>query len=251
MLVAAFDASGREHDQIALVVAGFISSANDWLEFERLWTMRLARDGIAHFHTVEFAHSFGQFDGWRNQEERRRELLSDLLTIIMTHCYRKFGCGISIKHWSSGISDSNKQQFRITAYGLAGLISILTVDSWCRIERMGTAPEIIFEDGDLGKGSLEKAASPRKPQIVFRPKKDTMRKDGVLTSGFVPLQAADMLAYELLLGIRNMEEGMPRDPRYALRQFYNVPGEIKWMEPKNFRELDEMLRVRRVRIFGA
>jgi len=242
MMTAAFDASGTEHDQIAIVVAGFISSANDWLDFEKAWTARLKVDGIDYFHMVEFAQSNKQFAGWRDQEARRRALLADLLDIISSRCYRKFGCGISIKTWESGISEAHKERFKMTAYGMAGSIAICTVDSWCQSERIRTAPEVVFEDGDLGKGKFQQEASPRKPEPIFRPKKDTVRADGTIVPGFVPLQAADLLAYELLLGIRNWQGGMPRDARYALTRFNDIPGEIKWLEPKDLAELEAMLR---------
>jgi hypothetical protein len=81
MLAAAFD--GRtDREKTWLAVAGFISSAKDWVNFDRAWRARLAEDGIAYFHMVDFAHSVKKFDGWRNHEARRQHLLSDLLAII-------------------------------------------------------------------------------------------------------------------------------------------------------------------------
>jgi hypothetical protein len=224
MFTAAFDASGTEYDQIAVVVAGFISSTNDWLDFEKHWNTRLRDDGIKYFHMVDFAASRGEFEGWRNQEGKRRALLSDLLDIIARHCYRKFGCVILVKEWRAGISQVNKDHFRINAYCLAAMISTANVDTWTQSERMGNPAEIVLEDGDAGKGLLQRLIAPRKPDPIFRPKKDTPRTDGTIIPGFVPLQAADLLAYEILNGVKNYESGMLRDPRHALGEFSYIPG---------------------------
>lgn len=92
-MVAVFDASGKE-DQRRLVLAGFISKAKDWQSFHTLWIERLREDGLEYFHMVDFAASQGQFKGWRNSESRRRKLLADLMDLISSHVYRKFGCVI-------------------------------------------------------------------------------------------------------------------------------------------------------------
>ena len=242
MLTACFDASGSDHDQSALVVAGFVSSANDWMDFEKEWVPRLAQDGIKYFRMAEFAHSRAQFEGWETQEPRRRSLFADLLDIISRHAYRKFGCGISIKNWSSLISPKNITEFRINAYCIAGMVSTDSVDSWALRERIAMPIEVVFEDGDLGKGTLQNYLSPRKPDPLFRPKNDTLRKDGMVVPAFVPLQAADLLAYELFVGIRNYENSVDRPARYGLEHFYKMPGEIKYLQPKDLSNLDGMLR---------
>jgi hypothetical protein len=91
MFTGAFDAGGSEYDQPILVVAGFVSSAMDWDEFAVLWKKRLAEDNLTYFHALDFAHSRKEFSGWKEQEPRRRKLLSDLIELIKRHAYRKFG----------------------------------------------------------------------------------------------------------------------------------------------------------------
>lgn len=88
-LAAYFDAGGDQVDQRYLVVAGFVAPLTSWVDFEKRWRERLAADGLKYFHAVEFAHSRKEFDGWRDDEQRRRNLLSDLMEIIKTHVSRK------------------------------------------------------------------------------------------------------------------------------------------------------------------
>ena len=56
-LAACFDASGKKHGEVRVVVAGFISSTTDWDAFDLAWRMRLSDDRIEYFHMVEFAQS--------------------------------------------------------------------------------------------------------------------------------------------------------------------------------------------------
>lgn len=241
MFTACFDASGKEHDQIAVIVAGFISSATDWVDFEKEWKERLSRDGISCFHMVEFAHSYGEFASLRNNEAKRRSLLSDLLEIIRSHAYRKFGCVISSEHMQRHMTKQNVDKFHMNAYCLAGQMSVSQVDNWALYERIKTPIEIVFENGDAGKGALQQYLAHRIPEPIFRSKRDTKTKDGVTVPGFTPLQAADLLNYELLLGMRRLETDFSKDPRWALQQIGQMPGEIKMLLPHNLKEFDSML----------
>jgi hypothetical protein len=78
-------------DQCVLVVAGFISRPDDWQSFHTAWMKRLEKDGLSHFHMVDFTNSRKQFPLWKNDEPRRKKLLADLMEIIQAHVYRKFG----------------------------------------------------------------------------------------------------------------------------------------------------------------
>jgi hypothetical protein len=238
MFTACFDTAGTEHDQPMIMTAGFISSANDWIAFDLQWRERLAVDGIAYFHMVEFAQSKKQFKGWRDQEPRRRALLGDLLEIISKHAYRKFGCGISMPKWESMMSKKTLDDFRINAYSMAGMLCVALVDNWAHQEQIGNAVEIVFENGDVGKGKLQASLSPRAPEPIFRAKKDDTEKKIV---AFTPLQAADLLAYELFVGVRNYESNTRRGkPRFGLEHFHKMPGVIKYLDPKDFKDLDGM-----------
>jgi len=240
MFTACFDTGGTDHDQEILMTAGFVSSAGDWIEFDEKWRARLALDGIEYFHMKEFAHSTDQFEGWKSQERRRRDLFSDLLDIISSHAYRKFGCGISIPKWNSLISEQTRDDFKMKAYCTAGMLCAALVDNWAFEEKISTPIEVVFEDGDAGKGVLQKSLSQRKPELIFRPKKDG--KEDPKIRAFTPLQAADLLAYELFLGVGRHEENVDKyPPRFGLMHFRSMPVTTKYLEPKDFRMLDELL----------
>jgi hypothetical protein len=246
MLTACFDAGGSEHDQKCLVVAGFISSADDWIRFDSEWRDRLSRDGIAYFHMVEFAHCYGQFDGWKKQEHRRRKLLADLMGIIKSHAYRKFGCAVVNETLVANLSEDLRAEFYINAYALAGRASVAHVSEWARAEQIPRpALEYIFEDGDLGKGKLmQRMKEDGYPAPGFKGKKDRTDPNGIVIAAFTPLQASDFLAYEMFLGVKRLDDPVS-NPRWAIEEFHRIPGEPGIFTVDNMRDFDKQLTLQK------
>ena len=90
MLTAACDAS-TDSRKAFLSAGGLVSSVAGWLDFDGEWRERLAQEGLSYFHMAEFADSVGHFEPLKKQQQRRQGLLKDLLGIIVSHAYRKFG----------------------------------------------------------------------------------------------------------------------------------------------------------------
>jgi hypothetical protein len=233
-LAGYFDAAGHEADQKFVVVAGFISSPDDWIDFDRLWRARLAKDGLEYFHATEFAHSVLQFDGWRDQKDKRIALSSDLMDIIRSHAYEKFGCVVVNRVLAEEMSEETKKEFLINAYSLGGRSCAADVRTWQRSWGGKFVPELVFEDGDIGKGFLRNTllrdgfAEP-----LFRPKKDQVTDDGLIIPALTPLQAADWLAYEVFLATK-----AKRVKRWPMEQFLLKHGSIGIYAPHNMKTLE-------------
>lgn len=239
MLTLAFDAGG-DADTDYLTVAGFASSVKDWDTFSEKWTERLRRDGIKFFRTVD-ANSFrGPFEHWRELPENervdlRRKLFADLMDIIHSHIYQKFSCTVVNKDYAS-TDVRAREEFAESAYSLAARTCEkharhwLMHDPWwasCRNIKIAS----IFElgDGDQNEGKLRERLQKEYGHIPpnFRPKKDTLRDDGTMEYGFVPLQAADWLAWELNRATRDYFSGKVQsesDMRWPMRQFLSRPS---------------------------
>jgi hypothetical protein len=245
-LVAAFDASGKE-DQPCIVVAGFLASHSDWQAFHTAWTERLGKDGIGYFHMVDFAACRKQFEGWSLQEPRRQQLYGDLIGIIQSHVYRQFACVVENQQFGR-ISAVNRQEYRLNAYTLACRTCAADVRRWCSKSDFGDTPTgFAFEDGDIGKGMLtQRFREDGLPDPTFLPKKDMRKPDGTNIAGYTPLQAADILGWELNKPYRDMLAGKPRIERFRwgfeqLGQIPGIPGHysIKDLEAVN-RKLQDL-----------
>jgi hypothetical protein len=225
MLTAAFDVSQDQPHKRFLVMAGFVSSAEEWKHFDVEWRKRLAEDGLSYFHMHSFAHSINQFDGWRNQENRRRRLLSDLLDIVAGHAYHKFGCAIQADAFAA-LESGPRENFAETAIAAAAKFLVGFVMRWRDHERYQQRhPEFVFEDGDADKGTLMEAVKKVSGSYpIFRPKKDDPDK-GI--EAFTPLQASDILAYEIKKITDTIEQVLPEGFRFRFpyEQLSKIAGE--------------------------
>jgi hypothetical protein len=244
-LTAAFDASGDESSQLVLLVAGFVSSASDWEDFSKLWLDRLKADGLVYMHMKEFSHSRGQFEkGWKGETRRRESLLKDLMNIIRSHAYRKFGLGIVNDTFRASLSTTTMEQWSLNAYSLAGRTCVKDVDEWTFEEHCRSTVEFVFEEGDKGWGLLcTRLLEDGYQKPTKRPKKDRYTPEGFLVPAFVPLQAADFLAYEYFLELTRAVDGSDHNTRWALEEFERMPGRIGTYTLENLKDFEDMVKI--------
>ena len=193
MLTTAFDISNDEKTHKFLVLAGFISDADRWSEFDVKWRARLAEDGLTYFHMHPFAHSIGIFDGWKEQEDRRRNLMGDLLLLIREHAYCKFGIVVQSHSAAVMFPDHPKYKHKMLQVAVSGIVA--SVESWRARNRYQNPARYVFEYGDPGKGVIRKTVDRilhREP--AFEHKKDNLTENIV---AFTPLQAADLFCFEV------------------------------------------------------
>jgi hypothetical protein len=192
---------------------------------------------------VDFAQNVRQFSkGWKNNEPRRRKLLSDLMEIIWRYAYRRFGCVIENKLLVEKLPKDQRGAYYLDAYSLAGRDCAAQVSKWCKTEKITGPVQFVFEDGDLGKGNLIKRfEADLYPSPAFKYKKDT-KTQVELVPAFTPLQAADFLAYEVFVGCKDMDE-RKRKPRWGVEEFLKMPGNLGIYEPENLEEMSRNLRV--------
>jgi hypothetical protein len=95
MYTAYFDESGVHQRSSAAVVAGYLSTDDGWIEFERGWENLLAGEGVSGLHRVDLENFRGEFRckrGW--DEDRRSRLLRAAHGIIKR--YTLFGIGAAV-----------------------------------------------------------------------------------------------------------------------------------------------------------
>ena len=96
----------------------------------------------------------------------------------------------------------------------------------------------VFEEGDEGQDKLrERLEEDDLGAPNFRPKKDMRRKSGLLEPGFIPLQAADMLAYEISLAAQRQNYD-----RWACNEFMQMLGRIGIFLSEDIQGLQRDLR---------
>ena len=221
MLTTAFDISNNEPEHKFLIIAGFISYAEMWKDFDREWRTRLKEDDLAFFHMNRFAMSQGIFLGWEKRKERRIRLMGDLLGIIRGNAVRKFGILVQSDAAHSVFPSHPNYKHKMLQVAVSCIVS--AVESWKAREHVPYSPEYVFEEGDPGKGVIEKTISNIVGKLPrFRAKKDNPAKD---VMAFTPLQAADIFAYE----VKKVFENDPRSmtPGHRFRVPYEVLNKME------------------------
>lgn len=187
------DASGKEQDQL-LVVAGYIAPADKWKSFGSEWIRILRSFDVNYFHMREFAHSVGEYKGWKGDEGRRRGLLNALTSLIASHAEYWVGAAILRKVYVTVDADYQLHEFAYQ-YPLCGLICVGNADGWRNANHHADdSMEYIFESGDAHRGQLM--------DIVERQTGTTPLFRNRLNA--VPLQAADFAAYEVRHALNNI-----------------------------------------------
>ncbi|MCH8041010.1 MAG: DUF3800 domain-containing protein [Nitrospinae bacterium] len=84
-LTSYLDDSGKYEDPGCKIccVGGCVSPEDAWKEFNTEWKAVLDQYGVPYLHMKEYAHSSGEnFGSWKDDEEKRRTFLSALMDII-------------------------------------------------------------------------------------------------------------------------------------------------------------------------
>ena len=195
MLKAYLDETGHSKDRMIRFtgMAGLIAPAYYWNHYEKKWNEVLKEFNIPYFHMKEFAHSRNVFDGWGKDELKRRELYSALMSIISETCALPFGSIIPMELFRR--FSKEQQAYFLDPYYFA-FVSCLVIasDLIAPITSEETIAIVFSEQSEFKHHIMDlyeivKQTHPAGSRIdspVFR----DMKK-------IVPLQGADIVAYEL------------------------------------------------------
>lgn len=223
LMVGCFDAAGHESDQPYLVVAGFVSSAGDWDDFSTKWAARLSVDGLPFFHAGKFAHSEKPFESFAGNEPKRRQLQRDLMDLVLSHTYRLFVHGVKPADFAAAFTEAERKAFDVNAYAMCGRTCVADLGRWLRGGTLdwsrARVPDLFFEDGDIGKGMLrDLLVKHNYPEPKFPPGKRPRQTELGIEEPYVPLQAADWLAYEAFQLLKKPSNDRATW-RWAMREF--------------------------------
>jgi hypothetical protein len=218
MFTVYFDASGSPDQGVALSVAGFIATAEQWIEFERNWKTALDAYGVTELHMKDFAPGAGEFAAWKDDKHRRRLFLERLISIIKIRVRHSFVNSIMLEHFHR-VCKLYPRLLEWKPFALAGDNCIDKVNNWAQLNSVPLDHiHTIFEDGDKDKGHLIKQCEKYNGFIpTFLKKKQSCA-----------FQAADLLAYEHRLANQTIYEAgigtlAMSDLRRSLQALEDIP----------------------------
>jgi hypothetical protein len=113
------------------------------------------------------------------------------------------------------------------------------VRGWAIKNNIRTPLKYVYEYGDPASGViLEHFKRDGFPAPSFEPKRDCYIK-GILTRGFVPLQAADFLAHEIFLTKKILAKGTKPAIGRPIFTFEDMPEKARIFKGKKLDELEK------------
>lgn len=176
----------------------------------------------------DFTQSTGEFKVWKDDEEKRKSLLCDVIEIIVNSArvfYSAAGA-VVVKDWHQCNRDYRLEESDLQPYSIGGWLCVNQVRRWCRKEdREFDRVRFVFEDGDKHKGHLAKRLKGDFGVIAETAKKGEVRA----------LEAADFAAWTIRKVLtqsesepvrklrRDFEELMSRIPSYDHQHMSMTP----------------------------
>lgn len=228
MLTAYLDETGHPDDPNSKFVgmAGLIATDKNWKTFENKWKATLNKFNLPYFHMVDFAHSTSIFRSFKRNEVRRRELLSELMQAIRGAYALPFCSMFSmdiIRGYPKYLQKEAGSPYYLAYMGCGVAIADLMSPMRGYGETIATvfAEQSEFQHTAIKIYEVIKDVHPSGDLLespVFKPMKT-----------FVPLQAADLVAYEAHKEADRRYNRPSESPRWAWKEL----GEIVKLSAKN------------------
>lgn len=252
MLVAYVDESGHSSDPKSHFtgMGGLIADSVDWETFASEWSAALADADVerGEFHMRQFAHSIGPFEGW--VEEKRKQLMARLIGIIVKMKAVPVGCVVSLDAYKAApdfLREFYKEPYYMAFQDVTkgALLQGLhtdwpsnqqTVSMIFATQREFGATTPKDTEANLRKGSAHELWSAMKTLTSYGELMGTFST--AYPKDCLPLQAADLFAYELVKEYENILKG--RKMRWALKQILPLAGQQPLLR---LYDTPEMLRI--------
>lgn len=214
-----FDASMNE-PQDEMVVAGYLATLDQWIQFEAVWKLTLIRYDVPFFKMSEFIGRRKEYSHPKWQSESyRAQFVKDLTSIIRDWTEASIACRMKQELFDR-YNKSYELDSRFNMFALCGRDCAAQARKYVRETIHSDLPiAFIFDQGDPspGPGLLTgEMISSSLPAPSFK----RSRPDSILDKDdpyHVQLQACDFAAWELRRGESDLEGGkLPNDLRKSL-----------------------------------
>jgi hypothetical protein len=226
------DESGTHAGSPIVTVAGYVARPRVWEKFTRRWNAR--KGTVKVYHAVDCANSRGEFGGW--DSARRNAFVARLLPTIAECGLRGMAVGIDIRAYEAAM-DPHPDLRKIMGnpytscfqWALQGVVDIIQ-------EKRNTERLDIIHEQNSFRADVE---------TTFRyVEEGRANRQGPMNLGFgtkesdVPLQAADVLAYEANKRLRDLS----KPERRAFTALGPFSSKIQYFNEENLPWLVERLK---------
>lgn len=222
MVVRAYiDESAGQHKTFALGCA--IAKGTEWTWVKSDWRRclerknrelkRAGRKCISRYHASDCESRHGEFEGWSVPE--KKQFVAELLSIINRFHIHILGITLD-KAELLEIYPEIKEE-RVDRESYAGLAWLLFPEIVREARRLDTCPavKIVYEHGKVSQHMMNTFDRWRASHLLDAQMFDSIEKD---TWKVLPLQAADLVAFEAMKDRDNQKDMIKRDRRFPLKE---------------------------------
>jgi hypothetical protein len=199
-------------------VAGYLAEADHWRAFNKQWAAALRDHSVPFFKAQWFAKRKKSFRSWGQDENRRQGFMDSLLMAIRNAKAISVACAIPLVAYDEIVPPGKIRNKIGSAYALCAAHCFIYSGKWA-VQCGYTDPiEYVFDAGHPNRGEFNDAH-----QRVW----DARQRQQFLVGGLnfsdeqqvLPLQAADLVAYEMAQFLSGHE------CRYPMREIQAMGSE--------------------------
>jgi hypothetical protein len=202
MLTAYFDDSGTSANEPVAVVAGYLSTVQMWQTFSERWSRLLSKNGLKQMRRADLENFAGEFRGWL--PDRRTEFIKKAHAIIKRCTYIPIGVAVIKADFEEAFPPGHTARtFGLYSWCIHGCLAAL--GKWCRAHNHDQPINFVFEAGTHGRDQVDQ------PFALLYNNPDKRPPDACPIESWafagknvLPLQAADVVAYELYKFTKNI-----------------------------------------------
>jgi hypothetical protein len=206
MVTGYFDDSGTSAHDSVVVVAGYIGSVSQWQKFGQEWRSLLSEFGVTVMHRTDLENYRGEFVGWT--PETRNVFVNKAQQIIKRRTYVAIGKAV-IKADFEEVFPDNLKRFYGGAYGFCAILCLARAKRWFDKTNLKDPIDWVFEVGTEGSGQISHLLNSLYTDVQMRTD-FRLSRWSFADKDVVPLQAADVIAYETFKHATNQLVTQPR-----------------------------------------
>lgn len=197
VLRAYFDESGKLKDthETASAIGGCIASAEQWTLFESKWaaTLKFPDFKVSQLHMNNLESSTGEFAGW--SQGKKEDFIDRLLKIMEEHCLKYLGAVVPLEQFKA-LDQASKMRLHDPYFVCLEDAILFAAETAKKLFDPPEYVEIMCDREERFRAKVLK--------VYDACETDYRVGDRLASIGFgrmdriLPLQAADLIAYELL-----------------------------------------------------
>lgn len=197
-----FDDSGTDGTNEIAIAACYVSSKEQWDEFNRNWKEVLEDEGFDHFHMAEFVAKpeagHEPFCGW--SDERKKRVYRRLAGIMNVRVRHGFAIAVPKKDFDAHAPREFKEQYAENHYVFAVKSLFGRLEVWRGKYHVAVPMQYVFDRGAPGERQIKEIWGKYSQDEEARKRYGLADNGGALFQNkklFRPLQAADILAWQM------------------------------------------------------